>query len=722
MHKTITKFSVLIAFCTFLTFPKLSSQLFSQDAMPSKTALVLSGGGARGFAHIGVIRALEEAGFYPDLIVGTSMGAIIGGLYACGNTPDEIEQYLKKTKWIKLFLSKQYREIEFASQKIGELPSLFSLRFDEQFNVIFPKNILTTQGLQDRIFQITIYPEFAAGGNFDNLAIPFRAVATDIKTGKPVVLNHGSLAKAVAASSAYPVVLAPVAIDSFLLIDGGATNNVPCDVAKSMGASFIVAVDASSKIVPLGDNIDPLSFMGQMVNTLLYFSDTRNLELADVLIRPDLGEISAADFDSIEVLIKKGYEEAKKYTDKVKPYWNRNHPSPDFFQHSIDLLNHTRIGKIRFVNNQITRPFVLRREMILNEGDLWSQALVKRSSKNLLSTGLFRSVSMSLEKIDDESAALIVDVEEDVRTLFSAGARYDTEKEARAFVSFKYRNLLGVGIDNSLYLIASDQYRRMAWNIHSTRIFTTTLTGNASIYSQAENIPYYQNKKTLAEFSRSGFEINAGVQVSRVGLTSVGIKMERLKVEENSEIDILKSKNRTLSLVFRIFVENTDNYDLPTRGRINNIVYEQSFNRNNLEQHIEKLSVESIVYETYSGRHTFFSHFRFGYLTTVLSPFERFRLGGVTSLPGYYQDEIWGSVVLALGLGYRAPLTLGSYYRFLIMFGDVWDGIESFDWRDIRHGMRAGIIVPTPIGPITLDWGFDLHGRSLIYFSIGHNF
>ncbi|MCK4716101.1 MAG: patatin-like phospholipase family protein, partial [Candidatus Marinimicrobia bacterium] len=231
------------------------SNAFSLFAKEEKTALVLSGGGARGFAHIGVLKALEEIGFYPDMIIGTSMGALIGALYSSGNSSREIENYVRNTKWNKLFSPKPYRDIEFVTQKISDLPELFTVKFDENFNVIFPTNLLPTQQLQERIFQIMVYPEYASKGNFDSLAIPFRAVATDITTGQTVVLKDGSLTKSITASSSFPIVFAPVAIDTFLLVDGGLTNNVPSDVAVEMGATFIVAVDVTSKITTISQNV-----------------------------------------------------------------------------------------------------------------------------------------------------------------------------------------------------------------------------------------------------------------------------------------------------------------------------------------------------------------------------------------------------------------------------------------------------------------------------------
>ncbi len=702
------------------------SNAFSLFAKEEKTALVLSGGGARGFAHIGVLRALEEIGFYPDMIVGTSMGALIGALYASGNSSREIENYIRNTKWNKLFSPKPYRDIEFVTQKISDLPELFTVKFDENFNVIFPTNLLPTQQLQERIFQMMVYPEYASKGNFDSLAIPFRAVATDITTGQAVVLKDGSLAKSITASSAFPIVFAPVAIDTFLLVDGGLTNNVPSDVAVEMGATFIVAVDVTSKITTISQNVDPLSYFNQAMNTLAYYTDTRNLYLSDILINPNIDEYASSDFNAIDSLIQRGYEATLPFLDELRPYADPSKWDPNYMQNAINLLNNTYIQSIHFAGNNKTRPYIIKRELLLKEGQLWNSAYAKRSIKNLFSTGLFQSIYMSFDDHSSDSTNLTVEVEEEESALFSFGTRYDSEKKAIAFIAAKYRNLFGAGIDNQLSLIVSDQYRKWEWSTRTTRIFTTTYTGYSSLHHKFESIPLYEKGKRVSfgEFYHTGFEVNAGVQIRRVGLSGIGLKFVHNQILENSgylSYPINNDHYGIGSLVFRILVENTDDPDIPKKGRKNNIIYEHSFSEDDLKQ-FDRISVESAVYETYNDKHTFSTHINFGYLTRVLSHYERFRLGGVNSLPGLHQDEIWGSLMLAMGIGYRAPLTKGSFIRFQAMTGNVWNGFDDFNWQQMEVGARVGILIPTPLGPISMDYGYKFWNRGLFYLSIGHFF
>ncbi|MGC9363592.1 MAG: patatin-like phospholipase family protein [Fidelibacterota bacterium] len=696
------------------------------SAEKPKTALVLSGGGARGFAHIGVLRALEEIGFYPDIIVGTSMGALVGGLFAAGYKAEEIENLVRNTRWNKLFSAEPYRDIEFVSQKIGALPELFTLKFDEQFNVVFPGNLLPTQRLEERIFQILISPEYASGGDFDSLMIPFRVVATDIRSGKPVVLEKGSLARSIVASSAFPIIFAPVRIDSLLLVDGGLTNNVPADVAADMGADFIIAVDVTSKTSHIPENVNLLSYFNQAMNTLAYFTDTRNLPLADILIHPEIEQYSSADFQAVDSLIRRGYAATQPFLTELRTYADSSKLAANYLPAAIRDLDSAVIRNIHIRGNQKTRPYIIRRELLLRENEHWNSTRARESLKNLYSTGLFQTAFIIFANQTADSTDIIIHVEEEENILFSFGARYDTERKAGAFVAANYRNLLGIGIDNQFSLTVSDLHRKLEWNTRSTRIFTTTLTGYSSLYHKYETVPLYENGKRIGygNFYRNGFNFNAGVQVRRVGLTALGVKIENTRTYENTNYSlysITNDKINTASLTARIIVENTDDPDAPRRGRRNNVLYEHGFSEDELKQ-TDKLLVESTVYETYSDRHTFYTNLNFGYLSRALCHYDRFRLGGPNSLPGYHQDEFWGNVMLAVGIGYRTDLTEGVYANFLIMTGNVWDGFDTFNWTDMRAGARIGVLIPTPIGPVSVDYGYDFGNRGLLYLSIGHAF
>ena len=715
------------ALCIILLFGGSFQTLCAQEKSGEqiRTALVLSGGGARGFAQIGVLKAFEEIGFYPDIVVGTSVGAIIGALYASGYDADQIAQYLRATNWEEVFSDRPYREIEFVSQKMTEYPALLSLRFDRQFNVIFPRNLLSTQGLQERLFQITVYPNFAAGGDYDSLAIPFRAVATNIHTGNAVVLRKGILAKTLSASASFPFVLAPVREGDMLLVDGGLTNNVPCDVAWEMGADFIIAVDVSSRVIDLGRNFDPLQYFGQALNTLSYPSDTRNLGLADILILPEIGNIGSAQFDSIDVLIQKGYEKALEERDKIQPYCKHRKPNPDFLDKASERLNHTYIRNVLYRGNARTRPFIIQRELLFKPGDIWNPAYARRSIKNVFSSGLFENVYLSLENASGDSVDLVVEVDEYERSLFSFGTHYDNEREARAFIAFEYRNLLGIGLDNQFSIIASNQFRKFEWDLRTTRIFTSTMTGFMSLYHIYEDIPLYQNSRRagFGQIFRSAAEANAGVQISRVGLTSVGIKYERFINRENaSYTPIIDGSNYDIaSLQTQILVENPDDRSLPTRGHQNHISYSHSISADEFK-HVDRISFDYNAYDTFFERYILSTKIRCGYLNRALSFYEKFRLGGIQSLPGFHQDELWGNILLGFGLGLRAPLSSGSFYRLNLMFGNVWNSFDDFQWDDLKLGGSAGILIPTPLGPLTADLGIDSRAHMLFYFSIGHSF
>lgn len=691
-----------------------------------RTALVLSGGGARGFAHLGVLKALEEIGFYPDVIIGTSFGAVIGALYAGGSTIEEIQRYIDNTKWSSVLVSKPYRDIELVTQKMMELPELFTLRFDENFNVIFPRNLISTQALQERIFQMTVYPEYAANGNYDSLMIPLRIVAADLKTGKSVILNQGNLARAVTASSAFPILLEPVRWDTLLLVDGGITNNVPCDVARELGAEFIVAVDVTSKVGALTADFDVLDVFGQAMNTLAYLSDTRNLYLADILIQPQLGNLTAADFDSLETFITAGYAATQPYLSRIREYQTTTQRDTLFLKKAVDELNHARINRIKFKGNRITRNFVLKRELLLKEGDIWNTALARRSMKNLFSTGLFKNVYLSPRPVGEGLLDLTVEVEEQERTLFSFGARYDSERKASAFLGLKYRNVFGSGIDNQIYGVTSDWLNKIEWNLRTSRIWTSDFTGFASAYYRYEILPLYSQDgegKRLDEgrHSRSGMEVNAGLQIKRVGLTAFGARIERVLVREAAAANLSRQKYDLLSLNMHIFVDNTDNIDLPRSGRINDLKYEHCFvKQDNFS--FDRLSIESTNYESINELTTVSTSLRFGFVNRVYSFYEQFRFGGWNSLPGLHQDELWGSLLMNFSIGVRRTIASGLYLRGQTFVGNIWRGWDDFNWRDSRLGLAVGLVLSTPLGPMSVDYGYDLKNREHIYINLGHQF
>src|SRR4030095_7642963 len=306
-----------ITLCLLTAFLSGTVSVHSQSmATPSssipevrpKIGLVLSGGGARGWAHIGVLRWFEEHRIPVDYVAGTSMGALVGAMYAMGSSPEQIRAIGNELDWDKAlsgppsFEELSYRrkedqraypsDLELGAGKTIKLPS--GLNPGHNIGLIFD--------------QVTL--PYASLRNFDDLPIPFRCVATDMLEARPVVFKSGSLAKALRATMSIPGVFTPVEMDNRVLADGGLLNNIPTDVAKDMGADVVIAVNVGT---PLGTREDIVSLAGmlsQIIGVATIESDRRHLQLADLAITPNLGKYTLLDFKAVDAIANLGYEAA----------------------------------------------------------------------------------------------------------------------------------------------------------------------------------------------------------------------------------------------------------------------------------------------------------------------------------------------------------------------------------------------------------------------------
>lgn len=281
-------------------------------------ALVLSGGGARGLAQIGILKAFEEAGIHPDIIVGTSMGSIVGGLYAAGYTAGDLDSIARSTNWSELLSANREgdrREL-FVDQKITEDKAIFALRL-EGFAPVLPTSINDGQKLLNYLNLLTFQAPIHVKTNFDDLKIKFRAVCTDLLTGAAVQLSSGSLSQAMRASSSVSFLLSPVKIDSLLLVDGGLVANIPVKIAKDLGADFIIAANTTSDLHTEEELYFPWIVADQVVSIPLKILNQDQLKYADQIIKPNLQGREANDFSNIDSLILAGYLAAKPLVDSI---------------------------------------------------------------------------------------------------------------------------------------------------------------------------------------------------------------------------------------------------------------------------------------------------------------------------------------------------------------------------------------------------------------------
>jgi NTE family protein len=284
-----------------------------------RVALVLSGGGARGIAAIGVLRALEHSDIPVDLIVGTSMGSIVGGLYAMGYSTEQLQRLVDTTNWEELlsYNDEARRSDMFLDQKIARDKSILVLRF-KGFQPIIPQAFSTGQRLTNYLNILTLQGIYHPDPSFDDLRIPFRAVTTDLVTGKRIVIDRGDMTEALRASATVPLLFNSVRRDTMQLLDGGLVDNVPVDVAIANGAEIIIAVDLTSPLRPKSQLNAPWEIADQITTIMMQETKKLSLEKANVIITPDLGDHLSSDFNGLDTLIKRGEEAAEKSVQRLK--------------------------------------------------------------------------------------------------------------------------------------------------------------------------------------------------------------------------------------------------------------------------------------------------------------------------------------------------------------------------------------------------------------------
>ncbi len=310
------RFLLLIAFIS--SAPAVRAESF---------ALVLSGGGARGFTHIGVLRALEEEKIEPELIVGTSIGAVIGGLYAAGYSADELEDFATSVDWSRLFLDRPSRRNLFLSQKETNQRHLVGLGF-HGWSPEVPLALTRGQQMFELLFDLVQSAPYRPITDFDDLRIPFSALVTDLHSGKQIVLRDGDLAEAMRATVSMPLLIQPYRMDSLLLVDGGLGENIPVVTALREGARTVIAVDATNANGSLTDGINqPWELVDRVTGIMQAARDSTARRRADLVISPPLMGVESTDFVNVQALIDSGYIAAKRAMPQIKVLCQKSRPS-----------------------------------------------------------------------------------------------------------------------------------------------------------------------------------------------------------------------------------------------------------------------------------------------------------------------------------------------------------------------------------------------------------
>lgn len=708
MRKTL-----ILSFCLFWSIS------YAGENRP-KVGLALSSGGARGLAHIGVLKALEQEGIPIDMIVGTSMGSIVGGLYTCGYSAEQLKRIVKGIDWLEIFTDQPDRRSLLVSRRYWDRRSIIDLRFDKKgFHA--PSGLLYGQKIYQILFKLTAAANFAACGDFDRLKIPFRALTVDIVTGEPVVLSKGDLAQALRASMSVPFAFSPVRFRDRLLVDGGVLNNLPTNVVKDMGADVIIGVDVSSGLMEKEKLNDLIDIAMQTMRVWTVKSNKPLLQIADVLIRPNLADHLALNYSEIDSLIEWGYKATMEKMEEIKRLVGPRRRQNNKPHLAEDDLNKATVVEIKIEGNRGVHSAVIRREFPLKIGDVFDLNRALQGINNIYSTGLFKNVWLEVKNLGESNAKLVIHVEETIHNAVEIGVNYRNEIGESGFLQIEHSNLLGWGgrLQLTLQQGKSKSLTHLGTQIH--RILTTDFTLKGEMYLQEERPLIYADGKQLgrAKITQLGGDISAGIQIKRLGLFTLGIKFKNVKIKNG----LFPSEQfRSRSLIASTIVDDLDDLYFPTQGKSWVFRWESTLDILNNNINYWKFSVRSSFYFTFKENHTLSPHFRLGLSRGELPFYERFRLGGVNSLIGFHRDEFWGAQMLSLALSYRFAMMRTVYLRANLTLGGTWGEINTIKPGDLKFGLGGGIALSTPIGPISIDWGWGKGGRKNLYFSTGYDF
>lgn len=437
---------------TFVLFFFLIFSAFSQEQKKPKIGLVLSGGGAKGLAHIGALKEIEKAGIKIDYIGGTSMGAIIGGLYAAGYTADELDSIFRDVNTDALIQDNIPRKNKTFYEKYNDEVYVVTLPF-QKFRVTVPKGL--SKGLYNYNLLSRLTYKYRHENDFNKLKIPFLCIATNVENGKEVVFREGSLPLAITASGAFPSLFSPVEIYGSYYIDGGVTNNYPLEEVKKMGADIIIGVDVQDGLKNINQINGAAGVVVQISNFQMIERMKQKIAQTDVYIKPNIEGYSVISFEDGEAIIQKGVEAAQLVKDKLEAL-GTNYKTIKENSAKVDSLDIKGIGVNGLKN--YTRSYVLGK-LRFRPGEKISYEDLSNGMNNLNATQNFSSINYKLENRNGAETLIINLRENPVRTYLKLALHYDDLFKSAALINVSKKNLMFKNDVASADIILGDNIR-----------------------------------------------------------------------------------------------------------------------------------------------------------------------------------------------------------------------------------------------------------------------
>jgi len=738
----IKKIVVAVFILALLNFPNL---MRGQTVAPKKrlsVGLVLSGGGARGFAHIGVLKVLEENRIPVDYIGGASIGALIGAMYATGKSPAEIEQLVSTLDWNNLLQpNASFDNLSFRRKEDRRnIPAPVILK--GKANDLKLPNALSSGHEIGLLFDRVTLP-YAGVSNFDDLPIPFRTVGTDMVNGNSVILKSGSLSRSLRATMSIPGVFSPVEVDGKILADGGLVNNIPTDVVKAMGADIIIVVNIETQ---LGDRESLRSlpdFLAQTINIATLDNSRRSLRQADFIIAPDLEKYTLADFTASQKIIALGYQGAQQKIALLKNLslseteWQEHlaarrrrqlpdaAPIPKFVAVEGNDADATRTIEEKLGDKYTNQP--------LNEA---KQNQLAKDLSDLTGTGRFDSLNYGLTERQGQTGLVIrasqigdtpsrptrLELGLDVNSVESDTVNFNFLARLTFFDVGRYgaewRNDLRLG--SNTYL-ASEYFRPLGKTSFFVAPFASYERRRINLFDDGVRLAEYVTQSVQAGVDL-GYSFDSRSEL-RAGLT-IGYQNASQRVGA-ALFPNLKGKFSRASL--RWNYDGLDKAQVPTRGVLSRNTLSYYFDSPGAGGRFAQAETRFNAFNPLGERNILFG-FGGGATTfgSTAPPLQQFTLGGPLRLGGYGFEELRAGNYLQGGFGVMHnpkffPTFLGGK-AYLGAWYEAGSAFEKFSGASYRQSVSGGAIAETPFGPVFVGVSLNDRARGRFYFSFGRFF
>ena len=711
-----------------------------------RVGLVLSGGGARGLAHVGVLKVLEREHVQIDAIAGTSMGAIVGGLYASGMSADQLELELRAINWDELFATRVARPFLSQRRKEEDFEISTGLEFGvHDGELSAPQGAFSSRGLELLLRRLTL-PVHRID-DFDKLSIPFRAVSTDMETGQPVIHSHGDLAVALRSSMSVPGLFAPTEVDGHILGDGGLVDNVPVDVARAMGVDVVIVVNIGTPLAGRERLNSAVGLTEQTINILTEQNVARSLATLtplDLLLKPDLGKLTSADFTSGAQIIQVGEDYAQSQLARIDAFAV---PAPQYAQwsarHVQPVLEPTPLAAVQFEGSQKTNPGRFEAKLQSQGGELFDSRKAEADARRLAASGDYLRADYRLVP-GPNGESLMFDLQDkpwgpnflraglDLHADFSGHSGFDVKLSHNHHWlddnGTEWRNFVQVGERPAIF---SEIYHPLIRNIDDTSDWFAA----AYVSGDRRHLSIYGEDGDgveIAQFLRSTGQVglDIGLPWGPIGELRAGF----LHLTTSTTPTLLSAQyggpqSRQLwqedGLRLRGVVDQLDFVNFPTHGyRLDGeaVVGERRLVQS---EHMARGSLEGTVVDSF-GRSTFELH-----AAVKMSDehaqllVDQYTLGGFQQLSGYRPDQLSGNAILFGRINWYERLAAtpvfarGFFLGASLEAGNAWQDRSQISLARLRGGGSVYLGADTGIGPMYLGLTYARQGELGIALFVG---